>query len=65
MCVSTPKQQQPALPPTIQNVNTENDMISSKAADVRRRRQMLSRADTQGAGAMQGSQAPGKTKLGQ
>jgi hypothetical protein len=51
----------------MQTVSNETDMVASKAADVRRRRQMLSRTDTQGAGAMQGSQAStaGKTRLGQ
>jgi hypothetical protein len=66
MCISTPKVEQPSQPPTMQTVNNENDMVASKAADVRRRRQMLSRMDTRGNGAMQGSQAQaGKTKLGQ
>jgi hypothetical protein len=63
MCFSKPTTA--PIPPTPQMVNSENDMVASKSADVRRRRQMLSRADTRGAGAMQGSQAAGKTKLGE
>jgi hypothetical protein len=64
MCLATPKVETPPQPPTTQTVNSADNMAASRAADIRRRRQALSRVDTRGEGAMQGS-AAGKTKLGQ
>jgi hypothetical protein len=66
MCVSTPKVETPSQPPTMQTVNPDSNQAASRVADIRRRRQMLSRSVTRGEGAMQGTQAyPGlKTKTG-
>ena len=63
MCISTPKIQQPAAPPKIETMDPASNVAASREADLRRRRQALDRMQTQGGGAMQGSEA-GKTKMG-
>ena len=68
MCLKTPKTpkvETPAPPPKVENLDPSNDAITSKAADLRRRKQALSRTDLQAGGAMQGGGAVGKTKLGE
>lgn len=64
MCVSTPKVEKPAAPPKVETMETEANVAAGREAARRRQLLALSRQDTLGGGAMQGSQAAGKTKLG-
>ena len=64
MCVSTPKINTPVQAPVkAVEMDTAQNTIAARESDMRRRRQALSRASTM-TGAMQGTEAAGKTKLG-
>ena len=67
MCVSKPKIQQPAAPPKVETMDSSANVAANREANLRRRRQALDRMQTQGGGAMQGSEASGqgKTKMGE
>ena len=67
MCVSTPKPQAPAPPPKVETMDGSGNVAANRDAEARRKRMALSRIQTQGGGAMQGSEANqgGKGKLGE
>lgn len=65
MCVSTPKVEPATPPPKIETMDAASETAANREADLKRRRMALSRQQTQVGGAMQGSQATGKTKLGE
>ncbi|MDR2137448.1 MAG: hypothetical protein LBO68_04085 [Synergistaceae bacterium] len=67
MCFSQPKVETPSSPPTMKSVEPDANKAASRAAEIRRRQQALSRADAHEGGAMQGTpQGPGvNKKLGQ
>ena len=65
MCVSTPKinTTTPTAPTKTVEMDATQNNVAARESDMRRRRRALSRASTM-TGAMQGSEAAGKTKLG-
>ena len=63
MCISSPKVEAAPPPPKVESMDATNNIAASREADLRRRRQALSRMNTQAGGPMQGSDA-GKAKLG-
>lgn len=69
MCISSPKVETPAAPPTVEEMDTTQNVVAARESDIRRRQRALSRTSTMAGGAMQGAEAgtgaPAKTRLGQ
>jgi len=68
MCVSSPKIQAPTqqvvAPTKTVEMDAAQNTVAARESDIRRRQRALSRASTM-TGAMQGTEATGKAKLGQ
>ena len=67
MCIASKPKTTPAPPPPkVETVESTGNVAANREAENRRRRYALSRQQTQGGGAMQGSGAVGgKGKLGE
>ncbi|GHV34454.1 hypothetical protein FACS1894187_05030 [Synergistales bacterium] len=68
MCMKTPDMKAPPAPPKVEQIDASDQKASSRAAEIRRRRAALSRADTMqgGTGAMSsGGAGTSKKKLGE
>ena len=68
MCITSKPKTTPApAPPKVETVESSGNVQANREAENRRRRYALSRQQTQGGGAMQGSSAApgGKGKLGE
>ncbi|GHV46809.1 hypothetical protein FACS1894204_09160 [Synergistales bacterium] len=65
MCMKTPDMKAPPAPPKVEQIDASEQKASARAAEIRRRRAALSRADTMGGAGAMTTQAVGKKKLGE